>query len=249
MCQNNIVMSTLSRKQREIKEREELILDTARPLLIEQGYHGLSMDRIAETLQYSKGTIYNHFSCKEEIIIALAIQTTEKRLGLFERAAAFHGNSRERIQAIGTAAALFVQLFPAHFKIELTIRMGSIWEKASEERRMVMRTCESRCTGVVGGIVRDAISQKDLDLPDGVAAEDLVFGLWSICFGAFSIITTSDQLVSLGIRDPFDAFRLNVNKMLDGYGWKPSSDDYDLHATQIRIQKEVFPDEYRSIEA
>ena len=52
--------------------------------MIEHGSHGLGMDRVAELLQYSKGTIYNHFSCKEEIIIALAIQTTEKRTRMLD---------------------------------------------------------------------------------------------------------------------------------------------------------------------
>ncbi len=242
-------MSTQSRKQREIQEREQRILETAWPLLIEQGYLGLSMDRIAETLQYSKGTIYNHFSCKEEIIIALAIQTTEKRTRLFERAAAFRGTSRERIHAIGSAATIFVQLFPDHFKLEHIIRSSSIWEKTSEKRRTIMRSCERRCMGIVGGIVRDAIAHADLTLDDGIVPEDLVFGLWSISVGAFSIITTSDQLVELGIQEPFETYRQNVHRLLDGFGWRPLSADYDSVAVDDRIRAEVFPEEFRAISA
>lgn len=88
-------MSTLTRKQREIQEREQRILAVARTALLEQGYLGLSMDAIAAHLEYSKGTIYNHFPCKEEIIIALALETNDKRLGMFERAAAWPGLPRE----------------------------------------------------------------------------------------------------------------------------------------------------------
>lgn len=237
-------MNTQTRKQREIQEREERILEVSRPLLIEQGYHGLSMDRVAAALEYSKGTIYNHFSCKEEIIIALAIQTTDQRTSLFQRAAAFRGSSRERIHAVGAAAILFVRLFPDHFRVEQVVRSASIWQKTSEKRRMAMRSCESRCMAVVGGVVRDAIAQGDLTLPDTVSPEDLVFGLWSLSFGTFSIITTSDQLLDLGISDPFAAFRNNVNRMLDGFGWQPLSTDYDFDATSARIEKEVFPDEF-----
>ena len=40
-------MSTLTRKQREIRQREETILDIARKVLVEQGYAGFNMDRIA----------------------------------------------------------------------------------------------------------------------------------------------------------------------------------------------------------
>lgn len=240
-------MKTLTRKQRELQEREARILEVSREVVVREGYHGLSMDRVAEALEYSKGTIYNHFSCKEDIILALAVQTTEKRTELFERAAAFRGRARERFLAIGVAAELFFRLYPDHFKLEQIIRSASIWEKTSEERRGVMRMCESRCTSIVGGVMRDAISQGDLTLPDGTCVEDFVFGVWSMAYGAFSIIATSDQLTQLGIADPFAAFRLNVTQLIDGLGWRPLSADYDFNATMDRIQSEVFRDEIHAV--
>ena len=54
-----ISMNALTPKKREIAEREARILDVARPLLLESGYHGLNMDRIATKLGLSKGTVYN----------------------------------------------------------------------------------------------------------------------------------------------------------------------------------------------
>ncbi|MBX7258950.1 MAG: TetR/AcrR family transcriptional regulator, partial [Candidatus Hydrogenedentes bacterium] len=41
-------MGIAARKRRAFKEREELILDAARSILLKRGYHGLTMDRIAE---------------------------------------------------------------------------------------------------------------------------------------------------------------------------------------------------------
>src|SRR5690242_3515432 len=111
---NTGMKGTLTRKQREIQGREQRILDVARSMIVDDGYHGLSMDRIAEALEYSKGTIYQHFSCKEEILMALVNQTMERRLNMFRRAAAFRGRSRERLTAIGLAAELFFQLYPDH---------------------------------------------------------------------------------------------------------------------------------------
>src|SRR5262245_12250553 len=117
------VMSTLTRKQREIQQREERILEESRKLLLEEGYHGLSMDRIAEVLEYSKGTIYQHFPNKEEILLALANQSMERRLDLFRRAASFKGGSRERISAVGVAAELFFRLYQHHFQVEHVLRL------------------------------------------------------------------------------------------------------------------------------
>lgn len=239
-------MNTATRKQRELQQREEQILEVSRPMLVREGYHGLNMNRIAEALQYSKGTIYNHFRCKEEIIIALVIQTMEKRSEMFQRAAAFQGCSRERIQSVGMAVELFVRLFPDHFKVEQIIRSASIWEKTSEKRRAVMRSCEQRCMGIVGGVVRDAIAQGDLQL-DGMAVEDLVFGLWSMSYGALSIISTSESLEELGISEPFSAFRTNINTLLDGFGWRPLFGEQDYEQVRQRIQVEVFSDECRAL--
>src|SRR5580692_12527778 len=110
--------ATLTRKQREVQGREGRILEVARSMIVHDGYHGLSMDRIAEALEYSKGTIYQHFSCKEDILMALVNQAVECRLDLFRRAAAMRGRTRERMTAIGAAAELFFELYPHHFHIE-----------------------------------------------------------------------------------------------------------------------------------
>ena len=44
-------MAALSRKQREIQEREEQILTVARRMFVAEGYHGLSMERIAAEMR------------------------------------------------------------------------------------------------------------------------------------------------------------------------------------------------------
>lgn len=236
-------MKTLTRKQREIREREGRILDLAREQLLRGGYHGLHMDAIASELEYSKGTIYNHFPCKEEIIIALAIETMNQRTDMFQRASAYRGLPRERMAAIGVAAELFVRLFPTHFHVEQLIRSFSIWEKTSEKRRQTMRASETRCMGIVSGIVRDAIAQGHLSLPDDTSPEELVFGLWSQTFGAYSIIATSESMDELGVADPYHAVRQSINMGLDGYGWHPLSIEYDYRRLFEKLQQEVFPDE------
>lgn len=240
-------MNTLSRKRREIAEREEKILAVARRMLAEGGYLGLSMDKIASELEYSKGTIYQHFNCKEEALIALVNESQDVRVAMFKRAAQFRGNSRERLAAIGIAAELFVHLHPDYFHVDQIVRLASIWEKTSEERRAAMRSCEQHCVGTVSGVVRDAIAAGDLVLPDDVAPEDLVFGLWSINFGAFSILSTSTSLADIGIKDPVEALRTDISMMLDGYGWKPLSTQYDYDATLKRIEREVFSHEFAQL--
>jgi len=228
----------MSRKQREIQQREASILRVVRRMLLEGGYLRLSMDAVAAELEYSKGTIYNHFPCKEEIIIALAIETLNIRSAMFEKAAVQSGRPRVRLTGVGAAAETFVKKHPEHFRVEQLIRCASIWEKTSEKRRLAMQQSEQRCMGIVGGIIRDGIAQGDLSLPDDIAAEDLVFGLWSQTFGAYSIIATSPSLPENGISNPYRAVRQNLNMILDGYGWQPLSRDYNyLELFDVLMEK------------
>ena len=122
-------METLTPKKREILERESRILAVARPIVVREGYHGLNMDRIADALSYSKGTIYNHFSCKEEVIIALAFQSASKRVELFRSAAQFQAKSRFRMMAIGEVAESFVR----------TLLIISCLKKSSSFRQCVKK--------------------------------------------------------------------------------------------------------------
>ena len=49
----------------------EQILDTAKSLFIQQGYHGLAMRQISEALGVSKAALYYHFKDKEELFLAI----------------------------------------------------------------------------------------------------------------------------------------------------------------------------------
>jgi hypothetical protein len=151
--------------------------------------------------------------------------------------------------AIGVASELFVRLYPDHFEVEQLIRSSSIWDKTSENRRLQMHDGESRCMGIVAGIIRDGIAAGEIELPDEMAPEDLVFGLWSLSFGAYSIIVTTESLEAHGVRDPYLAVRRNINILLDGFPWKPVSTEFDYLGLFDQLIGEVFPEEYQQISA
>ncbi|MEQ8835876.1 MAG: TetR/AcrR family transcriptional regulator, partial [Lacipirellulaceae bacterium] len=72
----------------------------------------------------------------------------------------------------------------------------------------------------------------------------LVFGLWSLNFGAYTIMATSDSLGDNGIAEPVAALRDNQSFMLDGYGWRPFSHEVDYQALMDRVREEAFSDEF-----
>lgn len=228
-----------SRKQREVEQREALILQVAREMLLEHGYLGLRMDQIADRIEYSKGTIYQHFPNKEEIILALANQALEKRSAMFVHAATLRSGSRDRLTAAGAAAELFIELFPDYFQIEQIIRINSVWAKTTEQRQHLMRGCENRCISVITDIVKDAIAEGDMQMPADRCPQDLVFGLWAMCLGAFGIIASHSSLHEIGIADPIAAHWFNTNQMLDAYGWRPLGTERDYAAMVDAVKSEL----------
>jgi len=62
-------------KERQERERETVsraILDAARELFVQQGYHEVSIRKIAERIEYSPAAIYGYFASKDDIFFALA---------------------------------------------------------------------------------------------------------------------------------------------------------------------------------
>lgn len=236
-------MSTLERKKREFARREELILDTGRRLLMEVGYLGLTMDSIAKEIEYSKGTIYQHFSSKEEILLALALQCARIEGEFFQRAATFSGKSRERVVALAEAYEIFIRLYPHHFKTAVLILNESIRAKGSSNLRRQLEACEQQIMGVVSGVVRDGLAQGDFASIPEIRPEEMVFGIWTGSFGAFVLMSSDTPLTALGIQDPMKALKFSMHALLDGFGWKPFSSEWDYLATSERVKKEIFSKE------
>ena len=99
--------------------------------------------------------------------------------------------------------------------------------------------------GVTAGLVRDAVAQGDLVLPEGQTAESVVFGLWTMTYGGLSVTFGKPELSHVLQGDPFEALRHNQHVLMDGYGWQPLSTEWDYGATRERVLAEIFPDEAR----
>ncbi|MEM6672009.1 MAG: helix-turn-helix domain-containing protein [Planctomycetota bacterium] len=239
-------MKPLSAKQLEIRERERTILDVGQEMLLDRGYAGLTMDRVAEAIGVSKGTIYQHFANKEDLLAAVAVRSADTRASLFERAGTFRGTSRERMTAVGTAAELFFALYPHHEQAERAIRASSLSDKISAKRTVGLESCTFRCFGVATGIARDGIASGDLVLREGQTVEQVCVGLWNLYIGAFLMSDLENFIDEPVVKDPMPTLHANAQVYLDGYGWTAHSTEHDYPATRQRILGEIFPAEART---
>ncbi|QJW95711.1 TetR/AcrR family transcriptional regulator [Frigoriglobus tundricola] len=239
-------MKTRNRKEREFHQREGEFLDLARRMIAEGGLTGFNMDRLAEATEYSKGTVYQHFASKEDLIAALAVQSLGRRVAWFERAVQFSGTTRERMQALSAAEEIFVTLQPLHFRSEMLIKVDDFAHRASDERRAELERLEGRCLGAIHGIVNEAARIGDLVLPAHRSAGDVVTGFAALHIGTFMVINSFPQMLrAMAITDPLRVLRDQVSVHLDGLNWRPLSNAYDSAMTYRRVLREVFPEESR----
>ncbi len=74
-----------SLKERQRQEREEIILQVSEEMLLEKGYQDTSMDEIAARVGIAKGTLYLHFTGKEDLVIALLEREIQTFLTVVEK--------------------------------------------------------------------------------------------------------------------------------------------------------------------
>ncbi len=79
-------VGTKERKVREKAARRDAILEAAKSVFFERGYHTATMDRIAEEVELSKGSLYLHFPSKEELYISLLVEGLAELCKRFDQA-------------------------------------------------------------------------------------------------------------------------------------------------------------------
>lgn len=235
-------MPTQSRKQREILEREELILSAAQSILHEHGYNYLTMDRVAETVEYSKGTIYNHFASKEDLVCSLCCRCIGNLVDIFERAYQYPGSTRERYSAIGIGYSLYNQLHPMDTQNIQTVKNNAVREKVSEYKLAEMESLEQKITKIARSIVQDAIDCGDLGKEHQDNVNTIVFGCWSMHYGALLLDQSSIPLQDLGFSPVVNMLWKNANIYLDGYQWQPLSATTDTSKLFEKLSSALFDD-------
>src|SRR4029453_12547470 len=91
------------------------ILDAAHDLFAREGYDRVTMRRIAEAIEYSPTTIYNHFEDKDDLVQSLCDEDFARLLGALQ-AQAPPANPVEQIRQLGLASARFGVDYPNHYR-------------------------------------------------------------------------------------------------------------------------------------
>lgn len=232
-----------------IEERETLILQTTAQLMEEIGYSTLTIDKVVARVPYSKGTVYNHFASKEDLLVGLCIYKLATLKDLFVRASAFQGSNRERLLALNTAYFIYALLSPEQAMAVLYVRTSDLDKKASKTRLERLYSADADIMGIGISIIEDALAAGEFKLPHHMNLQQVTFGVWTTAFGSIALLNSMIEScpISSGLILDQEFFN-NVNIMMDGFGFKPLSTEHDAKASLKRILSEVFAPEVAALE-
>lgn len=101
----------------EINHTRIKILDTALDIIIEEGFHNLSVRKIASRLGVTATTIYNYYTNKDEINLMIRIRGFEKLYDLLIKRSAPLKKIEDRFKAMIRAYIEFGLTFPSYYDI------------------------------------------------------------------------------------------------------------------------------------
>lgn len=239
-------MTTGSRKERQFQAREHLILEKADLRIRKDGYLGLNLDGLADEVEYSKGTLYQHFKSKEDLVLGVVNRHFEIRRDFFQRAFDMKGQTRERLFAFGIGDFVLSELLPHAFSIGQLAHTGSIWDKCSEKRQRHHDQLADACFELAFRLAEEAKALGDL-APDSPSPRQIIWGIVSLSKGAHLLDDLG--LVEAGSNDGPKHFLIdNYHRFLDGAGWRPLLHEHDYQSVEKMIRDTLFAKEFAQLQ-
>jgi AcrR family transcriptional regulator len=113
---------------------KDLILDAAERLLVRYGFKKMTMDDLAQEIGIAKGTIYLHFSSKEEIALSRVDRVIDRLYEELWKIARSKENPSDRLQAMLMTRVLFRFDSVQHYAESIDEQLATI-RPALEARR------------------------------------------------------------------------------------------------------------------
>ena len=228
--------------------REQTMLDAALELISQQGVAALTMDKLVAKVPYSKGTVYNHFSGKEDLLVALCNNSMQTMLALFQRVLTFKGASRHKMLAICFAYMLYAKLYPRKFMLVITAKIPAVTEKSSTRRQNEHQELDESLLGVAFEVIHEAVAAGELQLPEGRLPEQVAFSVWAMCFGTIALLSEDVEQCSARSELLMEQEVIShSNVVLDGLGWQPGTLESDMNEVVNRFKQELFAEEIEKL--
>jgi TetR/AcrR family transcriptional regulator, cholesterol catabolism regulator len=176
----------------------ETILEAAAQVFREKGFHGASMQDIAEAVNLQKASLYHHVSSKQEILLSLLDRALEL---LLERISAITNQPIPADQKLRQMIRAYLQILAENTDLSAVL----LFEHRSLERKQHARHVPNRdkFEALWRGVLIEGVAAKLFQCEDPALAGRAILGIlnWTITWyrpdGELTIDQIADQYSNL----------------------------------------------------
>ena len=247
-------MSIATRKEREFKQREKLILKNSFDMLLDEGYIGFTIDKLAKKIDYAKGTVYKHFSCKEDIIMKILNEAFRQRMNIITRIKFLDLPERGIFVAGSAGMILYNILNPNLHRLIHIANVESIWNKVCRELKEQHNEMIKSIFIDFDQLIQKAVANGNIDLGEHESI-DIYYSLICLNIGFSGLLNNGRAshahiphniqeclFNSRMVKDPTKALMLTLNCYMDGLNWRPLSSEYDYCRLREEVTNTVYSD-------
>ncbi len=155
----------------KLNKTKRKIFETSMKLFAEKGYDATSIEEITATVGVAKGTLYYHFSSKEEIFNFLIEEGIKLLQNSVDIKTAKHNNYIDKIKAI-----VLIQIkIVAKYENIITILLSQFW--GTKERNKKCQDLIYQYIGKIEKIVQEGIEKGEIKKGDTRAIASEIYGL------------------------------------------------------------------------
>jgi AcrR family transcriptional regulator len=173
-------VGVIERREREREEVRRKILTAARDLFATEGYDRITMRRIADAIEYSATTIYNHFEDKDDLVHALCQEDFDRLFHHLQQTPS-PTDPVEAVRQLGLAYARFGTAYPNHYRF-MFMTPGKFEALGDQDRSPGERAFGLLRAAVTAAIDGGYFRPADVDTVAQV--------LWASMHGAIALIIT-----------------------------------------------------------
>jgi len=179
-------MGISERKEREKELKKSMMLEAAESLILEKGLDNLHMNEVAERAEVSKGSLYQYFDSKTELILGICNKATTLLSEDIKKVLTQDKPGIELVHMIGATFMIFVTKHPEYFR---AMRFHDNLKETSElDDSVFLSSCSSNTKESFTCMVRAIqIGMQDGSINPSYDPKELALILWSTSHGMVSM--------------------------------------------------------------
>jgi AcrR family transcriptional regulator len=174
-------MGVIERRRREKDVRRELAIDAAMSIYEEEGYHAITMEKIAERSELSRAALYLYFKNKDEIVISAILTHADYFARVLQEVYDKRESIKEKIlEKLWECFQRFYEKDPVVFTAWQLFHQSEMIGNLAPELRDVLHESGSKVVALQHKIVAYAVMEQIFIQCDYRALSEVV---WSTFLG------------------------------------------------------------------